>query len=606
MKISFEQFLNVRSAFGATFDASGRWLYFLNTATGVPNLWGLPLDKTDAGAQELAVGPERVQGVFPSARPERLVFGMDQGGNERTQLFLLDGLNSRPRALTGALEAIHHFGEWHPDGRTFCYSANLRDARYFDIYVMDVEAPEPRPLYQDDSTNRAVGFEPGGKRVLIERSRSQFEQELLLVDPADGSARLVADGWPAARYYSAHWSPDGRLIYCATDRESDFLGAAVVHPESGRLERLNSLEHDVEGMRVSPDGGRLVYSVNDEGYSRIYLRQLCTARERRVEQLSAGLCQDGARWEPIFAWSPDGRQVALTSTSATTGPDIWIIDVDSARARRVTRSSDAGLPAEALTTPELRHYPSFDGRKIPVFVFRPESARSNRAAPVLFFVHGGPANQFRPGFNPVIQYFAQRGFVVVAPNVRGSSGYGKSYSALDDLELRPDSVRDLAACAEWLAASDDVDPKRMAVMGSSYGGYMVLAALTERPDLWAAGVDIVGIANFVTFLERTGPWRRRDREAEYGSLEHDHDLLERLSPLHRVDRIVAPLMVVHGANDPRVPVSEAEQIVASLRARGREVEYLRFENEGHGVIRLENRLVAYPRIAEFLERHLLG
>lgn len=264
---------------------------------------------------------------------------------------------------------------------------------------------------------------------------------------------------------------------------------------------------------------------------------------------------------------------------------------------------DADLGPASLSSPELVRYPSFDGLSVPAFLFHP-SARADRPAPTLFFVHGGPESQLRPSFNPVIQYFAQRGFLVVAPNVRGSTGYGKRYSHLDDVDKRLDSVRDLAAGAEWLAAQGLADPHRIAVMGGSYGGYLVLAALTERPDLWAAGVDIVGIANFVTFLERTGPWRRRHREAEYGSLERDRALLERLSPLRQVDRIAAPLLVIHGANDPRVPIHEAEQLVASLRQRGQPVEYLRFEDEGHGLVKLDNRLAAYPRMADFLERHL--
>jgi dipeptidyl aminopeptidase/acylaminoacyl peptidase len=218
-------------------------------------------------------------------------------------------------------------------------------------------------------------------------------------------------------------------------------------------------------------------------------------------------------------------------------------------------------------------------------------------------VHGGPESQSRPALNAVIQYLAARGIAVAVPNVRGSTGYGKTFTSLDDVERRPDSVRDLAALARHLGADRGVP---VGVMGGSYGGYMTLAAITTDPDLWRAAVDIVGIANMVTFLERTGSYRRRLREAEYGSLEHDHDLLVAISPIHHVDRIVAPLLVIHGANDPRVPVDEAEQIVAALRARGREVTYLRYEDEGHGLVRLANRIDAYPQVARFLERHLLG
>ena len=219
-------------------------------------------------------------------------------------------------------------------------------------------------------------------------------------------------------------------------------------------------------------------------------------------------------------------------------------------------------------------------------------------------VHGGPEGQQRIHFDPIYQYFLHRGYAIFTPNVRGSTGYGRAYSHLDDVEKRMDSVADLAHAVAWLIASGVADPRRIAVLGGSYGGFMVLAALTSYPDLWAAGVDIVGIANFVTFLENTGPWRRKLREAEYGSLERDRALLESISPIHKVEQIRAPLLVIHGANDPRVPIGEAEQIVASIKARGGSVEYLRFEDEGHGIVKLANKLVCYPAIAEFLDEHL--
>jgi dipeptidyl aminopeptidase/acylaminoacyl peptidase len=221
------------------------------------------------------------------------------------------------------------------------------------------------------------------------------------------------------------------------------------------------------------------------------------------------------------------------------------------------------------------------------------------------FVHGGPEGQYRPTFQPIVQYLASAGFSVLAPNVRGSSGYGRTYIHLDDVRKRMDSVADLAHAVYWLRDTARADPHRIAVYGGSYGGFMVLAALTSYPDLWAAGVDLVGIANFVTFLENTGPWRRHLREAEYGSLEHDREFLEEISPIRKVDQIRAPLLVIHGANDPRVPIGEAEQIVARLKALGRTVEFLRLEDEGHQIAKLKNKLVAYPMAAEFLKRHLM-
>jgi dipeptidyl aminopeptidase/acylaminoacyl peptidase len=223
---------------------------------------------------------------------------------------------------------------------------------------------------------------------------------------------------------------------------------------------------------------------------------------------------------------------------------------------------------------------------------------------VVVSVHGGPEAQERPGFNPIYQYLVAAGYAVVAPNVRGSAGYGTSYLALDDVRKRMDSVRDLVEVGRWVGGRDDLDGDRIALMGGSYGGFMVLAGLTEAPDLWAAGIDIVGIANFVTFLENTGGYRRALREAEYGSLVHDREFLEEISPINKVDRITAPLLVIHGANDPRVPLGEAEQIVARLEELGRTVELMVFHDEGHGIVKLVNRRRAYGRVVEFLQQAL--
>jgi dipeptidyl aminopeptidase/acylaminoacyl peptidase len=303
-----------------------------------------------------------------------------------------------------------------------------------------------------------------------------------------------------------------------------------------------------------------------------------------------------------ITWSRDGSKFAITFAPAAQSFDIWVWDGESDTLWQATRSTTGGIPRESFVRPTLVHYPTFDDLEIPAFLYLPEGAQED--LPVVVFVHGGPASQSLPYFNAVVQYLVGRGYGVLAPNVRGSTGYGYTYQSLDDVHLRMDSVADLRHAALWLRERRIADPERIAVMGGSYGGFMVLAAVTTYPDLWAAGVDIVGIANFVTFLENTGPWRRRLRESEYGSLERDRTFLEQISPIRYVDRITAPMFVMHGANDPRVPVGEAEQIVAALRIRGVPVEYMRFEDEGHGLIKRANRLLAYPAIARFLDQHL--
>ena len=309
---------------------------------------------------------------------------------------------------------------------------------------------------------------------------------------------------------------------------------------------------------------------------------------------------DGGRLEGLpggvvsaLAFAPDGS-LTVTAGPPDDSTDVWTA---APAVGRRTRSAVGGLDRSGFVRPVLEEVESFDGRRIPYLRFGPAGR------PALCWVHGGPESQFRPQMAPVIQYLCAQGITVAAPNVRGSTGYGRTYHHLDDVQRRLDSVADLAALARALGAGAGTP---VGVMGGSYGGYMTMAAITEHPDLWRCAVNIVGIVNFVTFLERTGAYRRALREAEYGSLERDRAFLESISPIRKIERIACPLMVIHGANDPRVPVSEAEQVVEALRARNAPVEYLRYEDEGHGITRLPNRLDCYLRVAKFLQGHLLA
>ena len=302
-------------------------------------------------------------------------------------------------------------------------------------------------------------------------------------------------------------------------------------------------------------------------------------------------------------WSAGGDQLALAASSRVDNTNIHVVDPKTGQRERWTCASTAGIPREQFQAPDLIRYRTFDGRAIPAWLTLPPDPTPGET-PVVVEVHGGPESQRRPGFNAVTQILCSRGYAVFEPNVRGSAGYGRRYASLDDVERRMDAVADLEAAADWLTDHSLVDPDRIAVMGGSYGGFMTLAALTTYPDRWAAGVDVVCIASFVTFLKNTGDWRRKLREAEYGSLDADRALLEQLSPLSHIDCIAAPLFVLHGENDPRVPVDEARQVVTAAREQGVQVRELVFDDEGHGFSKLENRVEAYTAVAEFLANHV--
>ena len=587
MPYEFARYLKIRAAYGATWSPDGRQVAFLTDITGVPQAWEVPVE--GGWPEQLTFYEERVSSVRYSPKEKRLVFSMDVGGNERTQLFLLG--DSEERELTQAPDAIHYFGGFSPDGERIAYTATRRNGTDFDLFVQDLgsEARGPRMVWETTGYHTISDWGPGGSSLVVSRHYSNLNNDLYKLDLASGEVTLLTPHEGDARFVGARVTPDGKNVFLATDRDGDFMRLGRLDLSTLEIEYLTPDHWDIEDVELSKDGRYLLASRNVEGYSDF---MLFNSRGRRIPgpEMPEGILGG-------FEFSPDGDRLTFTLTGPSRNPDVWIANLPDGEPRQLTRSSTAGIPRSTFRRPQVTRYSSFDGREIPALFYEPD--RDN--APVVVNVHGGPESQSRPLFSPVTQYLLGRGYAVFAPNVRGSTGYGKAYTHLDDVHLRMDSVKDLAYAAGWLR---DKGHKSIAVMGGSYGGFMVLAALTEYPELWTAGVDIVGIANLVTFLENTGSYRRSLREPEYGLLERDREFLESISPIHKADKISAPLMVIHGKNDPRVPVGEAEQIVDKVRANNGTVEYLLYVDEGHGLAKLKNRLDAYPKIAAFLDEHL--
>ncbi|MHB8598684.1 MAG: S9 family peptidase [Ktedonobacteraceae bacterium] len=607
---NFERYLNVRSAYGASFSSDGKHLSFLSDITGVAEVWSVPVDvhaAQSAWPEQLTFRGERVASAAFSPVEDVLLLTGDTGGSELTQLYTLQGNGSALTALTDQPDIIYTSPVWSPDGKRIAYVSNERDRRFFDVYERDIASGEIRCLLQHDGTNEVISYSPDGKQVLVNRSESNVRDYLLLVDIATGETRMLtpetSEGTAEHRFPA--WSVDGQGkqgLYLLSTRGRQFQTLAWLDLATTEMTYVRENKWDSEALALTPDGTRMALVMNQNGYSKMELFDVAHGyRARKPLASPMGALPPGVIRE--ITWSKDGKRLAFTLDSANDASDIWVWDVEERALWRATHSATGGIPRSKFAAPSLVHYPTFDERQIPAFLYLPETEQA-RNLPVVVYVHGGPEGQSRLLYNPVIQYLVSSGYAVLVPNVRGSTGYGYEYQSLDDVRLRMDSVRDLQYAALWLSERGIADPKRIAIMGGSYGGFMVLSAVTTYPDIWAAGVDIVGIANFVTFLENTGPWRRKNREAEYGSLEHDREFLEQISPIRSVDRIMAPLFVIHGANDPRVPVGEAEQIVAALKRRNVPVEYLRFADEGHGLIKRANRLVAYPAIARFLDMYV--
>lgn len=587
----FAQFLHARSATAPIVAPDGQSIAFLSDITGFNQVWSVPVQ--GGWPDQLTFTADRVQTARYAHHVPILVYGTDAGGNEREQLYALENGVTRSLAVDPAV--MHYIGAISPDDRQLAFSDNRRHPAHFDVYTVDLDGGNERCVYQQDGSNMVADWSHDGASLLIQRRTGSLDQELFLLDLASGEARHLTPHQVPVQYGHAHFAPDDRSIYLTTDAGSEFTRAARLDLAGGEIEFLTPDDADIDDVALSPDGSRLALIRNQQGYGHLVVRTLATGEEREPSGVPAGVPAQ-------CSWSEDGSLLTFALAAPQYNSNIWVWNLSSNDCRQVTRVGTAGIPAEDLGTPELISFRSFDGLEIPAFLYMPATGAK---PPVVVHVHGGPESQARPVFNPVIQYLVNRGYAVLVPNVRGSTGYGRTYTHLDDVEKRMDSVADLQAAAEWLRASGRVNGDRMAVMGGSYGGFMVLSALTTYPEYWAAGVDIVGLANLDTFFKNTGAYRRHWRTPEYGDPAIHGDLFRRISPIHHVDRIRAPLIVIHGDNDPRVPVNETEQIVEALSSRGIPVELIRFPDEGHGVAKLKNKLVAYPAIGDFLDRYLM-
>lgn len=603
-----QQLLNLHRASAPSLSRDGRQLVFLSDAPGVLQPFSVAVGTApvpEAQWRRLATIDDRVHFARYAPGSRAILFGRDFGGDENVQLYRLDPARptEAPAELTTNRAVKNMFGAFSEDGRTIAYASNERNGADFDIYVRPVDARTPaRRLYDAQGHNEAQDFSRDGRQLLVVHERSNFDSDVMLVDVTAGRATNLVEHTGDERYASPRFTRDGRGVFVVSDKGREFMNVAFRPLPTGELTFVTDEQHDVEHFELSGDRNTAAVVFNVDGRSELRLYDVRNPRQLR--EISRPRLEPGWIWSLDFA--QDSRSLAVSLARGSLPDEVYRVDVRTAAVARLTDSDHAGVDTARLVDGTIERVRSFDGTEVPVIVYRPRGLPAGTRAPVIVNVHGGPEAQSALWFSPIMQFLVGHGYIVVEPNVRGSTGFGKRYAHMDDVERREDSVRDLAEVNRWLRTLPDVDPNRIAVMGGSYGGYMTLAAITLYPELWAAACDIVGIANFRTFLQNTAAYRRALREAEYGTLANHGALLDRISPIHRVDRITTPLMVIHGARDPRVPVGEAEQIVAALRARSRTIEYIRFENEGHGVARRENRIRAYGELVRFFDDVMLG
>ncbi|GIW08817.1 MAG: peptidase S9 [Dehalococcoidia bacterium] len=587
------RYVQIRSASDPSLSPDDRRLAFLTNITGINQVWTVPVE--GGWPDQVTWGESRATLASYSPVTTELIVASDIGGNEREQLRLVQENGDGERPLTtDAPEAIHLFGGWSPDGQHVAFSANRRNPAFLDLYLRRLDSDENSLLLETNGWFVPVGWLPDGEGLIVREALGSLRSRLYVFSLRKPGLQPLLPEMPAALYADVRVDRTGRVL-CVTDVESDIAYPAAIGLDGSWTRYPSDADWEAEHVVALGTTGLVAWTTNRDGAS-----ELIVFDERRGEVVAHPSLPVGVI--SGLQASRDGRLLAFALSGPRHPSDIWTFEPATGRLRQVTQSFRAGIPRERFVEPRLVRFPTFDGRLLTGWLYLPPGARMR--PPCIVDVHGGPEAQARPDFRWLYQYYLAAGYAVFAPNVRGSTGYGRAFTHLDDGRKRMDAVRDLEYANRWLRASGRVDPERIAITGGSYGGFMVLAALATQPDRWAAGAETVGIANFLTFLEQTGPWRRALRIAEYGDPVADRDFLSSISPINHVDAIRAPLLVLHGANDPRVPVGEAEQIVAALRARGHPVEYLRFEDEGHGIAKLENKVVAYQAVVDFLNRVL--
>ena len=532
------------------------------------------------------------------------VFAKDVGGNEFGQLYRYDVATGAVTLLTDGGRSQNGGARWSTAGTRMAYASTRRNGADRDLYVMNPLDPRSdRRVLQVSGGGWAVSdWSPDDRQLLVSEYRSVNQSVLHLVDVATGRRTPLL---PAERdtvaYGGALFARDGRGVYLTTDKGAEFQRLAYLDLATRRLTTLTAdIPWDVEDFDLSRDGRTLAFVINEAGASRLYLMDTGTRQARPVAGVPAGVA-GGVRWHP------DSREVAFTVASARSPSDVYSVDRATGRATRWTESELGGLVAAELVEPALVRWPSFDGREISGFYYRPP-ARFAGKRPVLINIHGGPEGQSRPGFQGRTNYYINElGVAVIYPNVRGSTGYGKTFVKLDNGVRREDSVKDIGALLDWVARQPELDAARVMVTGGSYGGYMTLAVATTYNDRICCSLDVVGISNFNTFLKNTESYRRDLRRAEYGD-ERDprlRDFFEKIAPLNNARRITKPLFVVQGGNDPRVPRTEAEQMVARVKQNGSPVWYLMATDEGHGFRKKGNADYQFYATTQFVRQYLL-
>jgi dipeptidyl aminopeptidase/acylaminoacyl peptidase len=592
----FEQFFALRRTYflnNLAFSPDSRQISYVHDGSGLFNLWTSPVE--GGAARQLTCGDE------DAVRHHRwassgIVLELDHLGAEQWQLNLLPpGGIGWPRPVTDRQDVQYEVGPVADDGRRMLFDGNQERATDVAIYLLDIPTGRYSLVLDREGRQFYAGpWHPDGRRAAVSDVLGNTDQRVFLLDIETGELKNLTPHEGEESNAPIGFSADGSRLYSLTDRGAEQSFIETIDLASGKRAAYIQSDWGVEHADLSADRSRIAYTIDEDGYSRFHAYDIEAGRELRFPEMPQGVCSQ-------FAISPDGRLVAGLVATGTRVFDVYVADIDAGRVTRITDNFLGGIPESELVEPELVHFPTFDGKQIPAWLYRPHV--SDGKMPVLLSIHGGPETQERTHVtrsSSFYQYLLSRGIAVLAPNIRGSTGYGKSFQKLIHRDWGGDELKDIDYAARWLRAQSWADSTRIAVYGASFGGFATLSAMTRLPDYWRCGIDLVGPSNLVTFAKAVPPHWRALMKEWVGDPEEEVEFLMSRSPITYVENMKAPLLVLQGANDPRCVKPESDQMVEKLRSIGVDVEYHVFEDEGHDFSKRANQLKAYRLIAAFL------
>lgn len=589
-------FLQIGANSPAGMSWDGKKVFFRSSASGASQVYRI----TENGwPYQLSTFTDGIDFFVLSYNSEMAIVGASIGGSEQSQLYLMDTETGRVIQLTDYDDVQMGSVSWAKDDKSIFYRSNEENKRDFFLYQMDIATGESKKIFSQPGYNAIADISKDNKKLIVATYTSNVNNDLFLLDLESGEFEQINKDDKDVMYGSPTLMPDNKTIWLVcNDNDDGIARIATMTLGSPKVNFVNDgwidPRWEVEGIGISRDYKYIGAQYNEDGYSRLKLRELQTGKELPSPPLDGMLGFGGA---------DKNGNLLISFSGPTRAPDCWLWNPNTEELKQLTYSIYAGIDRRLFTEPKLIKFKSFDGLEIPAFLYLPPDYKEGEPIPFIVNAHGGPESQFQPGFIRNFQYLMLNGYGILAVNPRGSSGYGRHYLNLDNYKNRKHSLMDYKASVDWLIEKGYTQKGMIGIRGGSYGGYVVLGMITEYPDLFNAAVDNVGIANFKTFLENTKPYRRALRESEYGPLS-DPEFLNEISPIHKAHLIKTPLLVVHGENDPRVPVGEARQILKAVIDNGGVADSLIFPDEGHGASKRVNVIAEYRKQVQFFNQHL--